>query len=193
VTDCDRQLWFATEILPHEGTLRSYLRRFLEAPEDLQDALQETYARLLSLNEAEIAHVRVPRGFLFTAARNVALDMLRKRQIVCLEAVAELDTAAVVDESPGADEQLNARQELVLLAEVIASLPERCRQVLTLRKLYGMSQKEIASQLGISQSTVEKHVATGVRLCADRFAMMSSDLERNEKLDESRTRIRREH
>jgi DNA-directed RNA polymerase specialized sigma24 family protein len=48
-------------------------------------------------------------------------------------------------------------------------LPDRCREVLTLRKLYGLSQREIAQRLGIAESTVEKHVAYGVHLCAERM------------------------
>ena len=52
------------------------------------------------------------------------------------------------------------------MTQAIQSLPERCRQVLTLRKIYGLSQRQIAQQLDISENTVETQVANGMRRCA---------------------------
>jgi DNA-directed RNA polymerase specialized sigma24 family protein len=89
--------------------------------------------------------------------------------VVSLDALAEMGGTDVLDQAPTADEALNTRQEVALLLESIASLPDRCREALTLRKLYGLSQREIAKRLAISESTVEKHVAYGVRLCAERM------------------------
>ena len=160
--------WLSREILVHERVLRAYLARFCREPSDIEDIVQETYARLLSLPQSTRSSVRTWHAFLFTTARNVALDRLRRNRVVSLDAIAEIE-ALIVDEQPSAYEELSARQELALLAETIGSLPERCRQVLTLRKLHGLSQKEIARRLGIAESTVEKHVANGVRLCAERM------------------------
>jgi RNA polymerase sigma-70 factor (ECF subfamily) len=165
----ERNIWLAKEILVHERALRAYLQRFFQNVADVDDVIQETYARLLSLDNHAAAAVRDWHAFLFTTARNVALDRLRKARIVSLDALAEMGSLDVLDETPSADEGLNARQELTLLLETIASLPDRCRQALTLRKLYGLSQREIARRLDISESTVEKHVAYGVRLCAERM------------------------
>jgi len=166
MVDFDRQRWFAQQILVHEVRLRGYLRRFLKAPADVADGVQETYARLLSLPDRELSEIRFPHAFLFTAARNVALEWTRRARMIFWDPMAETHASSVLDDSPSAYEELSAREELDLLARAIASLPERCRQVLTLRKLYGLSQKEIAARLGISENTVEKHAANGVRLCA---------------------------
>ncbi len=163
----DRQTWFAQHILVHEAQLRRYLRRFLKGRSDIADGIQETYARLLGLSDGALVGIRQPHAFLFAAARNVALEWMRRERMIFDDLMAETGAARVLDDGPSAYEQLSAGQELSLLARAIASLPERCRQVLTLRKLYGLSQKEIASRLGISENTVEKHVANGVRLCAD--------------------------
>lgn len=165
----DRNIWFAKEVLVHERALRGYLSRFSIEPSDMHDAVQEVYARVLSLTDSARGSVQNWHAFLFTTARNIALDRLRRRRVVSLDALAEIDSVHVIDERPTAYEELSARQELTMLADTIAALPERCRQVLTLRKLYGLSQKEIAMRLGISENTVEKHVATGVRLCAERM------------------------
>ena len=166
MVEFDRQVWFAQHILVHEGRLRAYLRRFLRAPSDVADGIQETYARLLSLPDHELNAIRSPHAFLFTAARNLAFEWSRRERLNFREFLPETGTSCVLDESPSAYEQLGVRQELDLLGRAIASLPERCREVLVLRKLYGLPQKEIAARLGITENTVEKHAANGVRFCA---------------------------
>jgi RNA polymerase sigma factor (sigma-70 family) len=165
----ERNIWLAKDILVHEQALRGYLTRFFKNVADIEDVVQETYARLLSLSDSGSAAVRNWHAFLFTSARNVALDRIRRGRVVSLDTLAEMGSVDVLDQTPSADEALNARQELALLLETIASLPDRCREALTLRKLYGLSQREIAQRLAITESTVEKHVAYGVRLCAERM------------------------
>jgi RNA polymerase sigma factor (sigma-70 family) len=162
----DRRIWFAEQILVHEAQLRGYLRRYLKLASDVADGVQETYARLLSLPDSELSGIRLPHAFLFAAARNVAVEWTRRQRLIFYDQMAENGATSVLDERPSAYEELSAREELDLLARAIASLPERCRQVLTLRKLYGLPQKEIAARLGISENTVEKHAANGLRLCA---------------------------
>ena len=169
--DSGTRAWFA-QVLVHEPNLRSYLRRIVGHRVDVSDVVQETYARLLALSPAQRAAVRTLRAFLFTTARHVAMDHLRRLPVVSLEALTEFGAPRVVTEGefePPPDQSLNTRQELELLARVIASLPEKCREVLTLRKIHGLSQKEIAARLGIAEHTVEKHVSYGVRLCAARM------------------------
>jgi RNA polymerase sigma factor (sigma-70 family) len=165
----ERNAWLAKDILVHERALRGYLSRFFKNVADIEDVVQETYARLLGLSDSAAEGVRNWHAFLFTSARNVALDRIRRARVVSLDTLAEMGGADVLDQTPSADEALNARQELALLLETIASLPDRCREALTLRKLYGLSQREIANRLAITESTVEKHVAYGVRLCAERM------------------------
>jgi RNA polymerase sigma factor (sigma-70 family) len=169
MTPVELNAWLAKDILVHERALRGYMCRFFKNIADVEDVVQETYARLLGLNESAWAAVRNWHAFLFTTARNVALDRIRRSRVVSLDALAEMGGVDVLDQAPLVDEALNARQELALLLETIASLPDRCRETLTLRKLYGLSQREIAQRLGIAESTVEKHVAYGVRLCAERM------------------------
>lgn len=175
MVEFDRQTWFAQQILVHEARLRSYLRRFMRGRSDIADGIQETYARLLSLPDGALVGIRHPHAFLFAAARNVALEWTRRERMIFRDLMAESGATSVLDDRPSAYEQLSTRQELNLLARAIASLPERCRQVLTLRKLYGLSQKEIAARLGISENTVEKHTANGVRLCADYIYAFQTD------------------
>jgi len=158
---------YLLQALEHEGMLRACLFRFTHNRADVDDLLQETYARLLIAGAStETAEVRSIRAFALTVARNVALDWLRHRSIVPIEAVADLESMDVLDEGEQVEEIVNTHQELARLSDAVAALPERCRQVFTLRKIYGFSQQEIAERLGISENTIEVHLQRAARRCA---------------------------
>ena len=160
--------WFSEEVQPHESSLRSYLRRVFPALPDIDDLVQESYARLIRAHAA--GRVSYAKAFLFTTARNAALDFFRRRKVVAIDGVADLSTLSVIEERPDAAAAVSRQQELALLAEAVKTLPERCRQVMTLRLLYAMSHKEIAAELGISDQTVKAQLAKGMRRCADYLA-----------------------
>lgn len=160
--------WFAAEVQPHEPALRAWLHSQFPQLHDVDDLVQEAYARVLRARERDA--VQTPRALLFTSARHLAIDLLRRRKVVSFEPIAENAAATVYDESRGVAESAAHRQELEILTHAIQSLPDRCRQVLTLRKIYGLSQKEIAAQLGISEHTVEVQVANGMRRCTEFLA-----------------------
>jgi len=170
VNDTVTTAWFSL-LLAHERDLRAFLSRCLPHRDDVSDVVQETYARLLALSPERRSAVRSWRAFLFATARNVAMDHLRWPTSVSLEALPEINGVDVVSaggEEQTPDEIVNLTQEQDLLARAIASLPEKCREVLMLRKIHGLSQREIAQRLGIAEHTVEKHISYGVRLCAER-------------------------
>ena len=158
--DAEASRWFADEIQPHEADLRAYLRAKFSAHPDIEDLIQETYARLLQAREQ--SPVRIGKAYMFAAARNAAIDFFRRRKIAIIDSIAEMDLLPVFDHRPDVAESACRNQELTMLAEAIQSLPDRCRQVLTLRKLHGLSHHEIAIALGISENTVNAQVAVGV-------------------------------
>lgn len=158
--DPETARWFATEVQPHEPLLRSYLRGKFPAHPDLDDLVQETYARLLQAREH--GSVQHPKAFLFTTARNAAVDYFRRRKVVTIETIENLELLPVFEDRPGVPEAVAHDQELQLLASAIEALPPRCRHVLTLRKIYGQSHREIAIRLGISEHTVNAQIAIGV-------------------------------
>lgn len=164
----EQSRWFAEEVQPHEPSLRSWLRGLFPSLPDMDDLVQESYVRLLRAKEA--GKVGYAKAYLFTTARNAALDFFRRRQVVSIDAVGDLQDSTVLDERPGIADAVSKQQELDLLAEAVRGLPDRCRQTLTLRLLYGMSHKEIAAELKISEHTVKAQLAKGMRRCADYFA-----------------------
>ena len=159
-TDPKTARWFSEEVQPHESELRAYLRAKFSSHLDIDDLVQETYARLLQAREQ--APLRSAKAYLFTTARNAAFDFFRRRKIAAIDGIAEIELLPVFEDRPGVAEAVCHDQELQLLAEAIQALPERCRRVLTLRKLHGLSHREIAQRLGIAENTVNAQVAIGV-------------------------------
>ena len=160
--------WFTEEVQPHEPALRAYLQARFPTLADHDDLVQETYTRLLRAQAN--GGVRYPKAFLFTAARNAAFDLFRRRGAKPTEAVTDLVELTVLEDIPGVGEQMDQSYELEVLADAVRALPDRCRQVIMLRYLDGLAYKEIAVQLGISAETVKVHMAKGMRRCAAFFA-----------------------
>lgn len=156
--------WFAREVQPHEAGLRAWLRGKFPFLPDVDDVVQESYLRLIRAREA--GKVNYVKAYLFTTARNFALDLFRRREVVTIEGVADIGALPVTEDRPHIADAVGRQQELDLLAEAVRVLPDRCRQVMTLRLLYGFSQKEIAAELRISEHTVKAQLAKGMRRCA---------------------------
>jgi RNA polymerase sigma factor (sigma-70 family) len=157
--------WFAEEVQPHEPALRAYLRSRFPTLQNIDDLVQEAYARLVrAKNAGSVTH---PKAYLFTTARNAALDLFRRDQVISIQGIAQIETLSVLEEGPnGADHACHV-QELEILSEAIRALPERCRQIFTMRKLQELSHREIALALGISEHTVNAQLAIGILRCRD--------------------------
>ena len=155
--------WFAEEVVPCEPALRAYLAKRFPSLPDHDDVVQETYARLLQARRN--GRLRYAKAFLFTVARNAAIDMFRRRRVVAPEPLEESSELPVLEQTPDVAATLEHQQRLEVLIEAVAALPERCREVMMLRHLDGLTYKEIAARLGISPETVKVHVLKGVRDC----------------------------
>jgi RNA polymerase sigma-70 factor (ECF subfamily) len=159
--------WFAEEVQPHEAALHAWLGGRFPGVHDVDDVVQESYARLLRARET--GSIACPRAFLFVTARNLALNQLRHQRHERPEGAAEVDVAGVLDDSAAIPDAVASAEDLRLLIEAIATLPERCRQIVTLRKIYGLSQKAVAARLGISECTVESQGSIGLHKCIAYF------------------------
>lgn len=155
--------WFANHVQPHEMALRAYIRGRFPGVADVDDLVQETYARLLRANVA--GQVSDVRPYLFATARNAAIDHVRHRQVVNTESLGNIEELHVIEDAPHAAEALSRDQEVAILHEAIAALPTRCREILLLRRFEGLSHKDIAARLGISPKTVDAQLCLAVFRC----------------------------
>jgi RNA polymerase sigma-70 factor (ECF subfamily) len=162
--------WFIDEVQVHAAALRGWLRGKFPTISDPDNMIQETLTRVWRARET--SKIQSPKALLYATAHNLAVDQLRRQQIARIEPLAEMADLHVYEESPTPADATVSNQELEFLTHAIQSLPDRCRQVLTLRKIYGLSQKEIATQLGIAEHTVEAQVANGMRRCAEFFGRL---------------------
>lgn len=163
----DQTRWFSVHVQPYEPALRAYLQKRFPALPDHDDLIQEAYVRTLRAYEG--GRVTHAKAFLFTTARNAAIDVFRRRRGADHETISEISAMPLLEEAPDAVASLEREQRLDALLEAIVALPDRCRQVMMLRHLDGLSYKEIAERLGISPETVKVHMVKGVKDCTRYF------------------------
>ncbi|UQV46731.1 sigma-70 family RNA polymerase sigma factor [Janthinobacterium lividum] len=131
---------------------------------EIADLRQEVYARVF--DGCAQRRPESAQAFMLSTARNLLIDRARRLQIVSIETFANMDTLAPTIDELSPERHLAARSELRLLQLALNLLPARCREVIELRKIDGLSQREVASRMGITEDTVERQVSKGVRALA---------------------------
>ncbi len=152
------------------------LRRHWRRSDEWPDLRQDIYVRLYETVARTGLPAQTP-AYVFACARNLLIDRARRAQVVSIDVVAELEALPglpVDDFTP--ERRAGAREELRLLQSALEDLPPRCRDVVALRKIEGLSQKEIAARLGIAEGTVEKQVTLGVRALAETLMAQGVEL-----------------
>jgi RNA polymerase sigma factor (sigma-70 family) len=161
----ERHEWFLSQIFRHRAALYRYLRRFTSGAEDIEDLVQETYVRVYALPDYQ--SVGSPRALLFRIAHNMAVERARRQKSQATDSVADFEQLTVYASDAPADEQIDARSRFESFCAAVDRLPPLCRRVFVLRKVYRLSHDEIAEVLGVSHSTIEKHVAKGLVRCRE--------------------------
>jgi RNA polymerase sigma-70 factor (ECF subfamily) len=151
--------------LENELALKRFLRRFIKSREGADDLAQEAFLRAFAAEPGRL--IVSPKAFLFKVARNLALNELARQSTAATEPIGDFEGQEVLEDSSQAavDDAVDGRERIRMLAAAIAALPPQCAKVFILRKMQGLSQKEIAARLNISVRTVENHVALGLVRC----------------------------
>ncbi|WP_020158461.1 RNA polymerase sigma factor [Methylobacter marinus] len=147
----------------HQNELIYHVFGLLHCRDIAADIVQESYIKLS--REAERQKIEHPRSLLFRIAHNLALDHLKHRKVTENHAQSLDPTLVPASESPSAEQLASEEQRQRILRRIINELPPRCRQVFIMHNLHGMSYRDIARELGISESGVEKHIMKGLLHC----------------------------
>jgi RNA polymerase sigma-70 factor (ECF subfamily) len=163
--------WVAREIMPGEARVRAWLARSRQAPEDIDEVIQEAYCRLAMLESVD--HIGCPSAYFHSVVRNLLVRRLRRNRVVSIEAMAEIE--AYRDDRPSPEQEAAGKSDYARMLVILGTLPERCRRVVELRKIEGWSQKQIGEHLGITEKAVEKQVWLGIKLLRAAWGAETSD------------------
>lgn len=164
MSNSNSNVWFNEVIKPMEPSLRSWLIRQFPIGSGVDDVLQESYIRILKAREKRA--ISYPKSYLYRTARNVAYDFLQDSNVTLTDPLDESHGEGILADSKMPNEIAAHNQEVKLLKEAIGSLPKKCREIFTLRKVYDLSYKEIAARLNISERTISAQMNIGLRKCA---------------------------
>lgn len=135
--------------------------------------MQEAYVRVCQVEKLE--DIKYPRAFLLRTAKNLALDYVKSAGVRLTEGMDEEELGLAAQGADTTYAQVAAREEFAMFCEAVRYLPEQCRRAFVLKKVYGYSQREIARFMEISESTVEKHIASGMKHCNSYLSGAFSD------------------
>ncbi|MBL9205465.1 MAG: RNA polymerase sigma factor [Opitutaceae bacterium] len=167
--------WFVDEVHRHDASLKNYVRNAFPGVRDVDDVVQESYLRVWRrhlvrpITEVSGTVRASVKSFLFQVARRLALDTIRHERVSPFEPVVDLTGLPAAEERDGAADVAAANQEFQLLLDAIDRLPGRCREVVVLRKLQGLSPAETARRLGISEETVHVQARRGLQRVQEHF------------------------
>jgi RNA polymerase sigma factor (sigma-70 family) len=157
--------WFVREILPLEAILMHYLQSNWRNANDVQDLRQEIYARVLQAARECVPDN--PKRFLMTSARNLLIDLVRREQVVPMETFADLDALGRASDAPEPDHLIIRREQLRRLEAALGRLPPRTREAIELAYFEGLSRKEIAKRMGVTQRAASQFIAKGALILGD--------------------------
>lgn len=153
--------WIAREILPYESSVRKWLSRRQWPGVDANEVIQEAYCRIAGL--ASVENIDNPAGYFHRTVQTVAVDAMRRAGKIKFVSMNEIEWSNVIDDEPLADRALAADQELGRVNQLLNRLSDTCRRAIELRRIEGLSQRETAECLGVSESVVRNHLVRGLQ------------------------------
>jgi len=132
---------------------------------DAADLRNDIYIRVLE--SAEKLRPTVPKAFLFSTARNLLIDLARRNRVVSIDLMEDLDFLNVLIDEMSPERHATGRQQLERLSQLFDRMPVKSREVFWLRRIEGLSQRDVAERLNLTEGAVEKHVHRSIRFLAD--------------------------
>lgn len=151
--------------MSQQSSLKMFISRYIRRPQDIDDIAQETFIRAFKAEQK--GTIEYPKAYIYRIARNLALETLAKKSTRLTDFIEDSVMDHTLISETNVEEQVNTLERLDKVKLAIAELPPQCQKVFIMHKVYGFKYKEIAHQLGVSVSTVEKHIMTGLKKCRD--------------------------
>ena len=170
----------------HEAALRSFLLARLRNESELDDIVQEVFARLArrrDLNDRLREGFTKNRAYIFTAANNLVVDMERRNAVRRDYRVRTRITAGEITYELSPDVVIVVHEELSLVKEAIKKLKPHWRTAFVMNRLKCMSYKEISDCMGISERQVETCIASAVKMIRQTLARAYRDTENRRAVD----------
>ena len=145
--------------------LRAFIRHRTGSDSVADDVVQDTWLRACT---STVAMPQNAKAYVFRMAGNVAVDHL-KRETARSDREAESTAGWIASDGPTPEEQAAARQELAILVAAVWELPPKRRRIFVLYRGHGLTMRQIAEKLGISEKTVEKQIARAMVHCRVRL------------------------
>ncbi|WP_312571153.1 RNA polymerase sigma factor [Brevundimonas sp.] len=165
IDDDDLDSWFCREVLPLERALTAFIRRNWRVEAEVMDLRQDIYERVLT--GASVGLPANASAYVYTVARNHLITKARREQIVSIELVADMENITMDADSLTPERHASAREELRRVQTGLEQLSPRCREVVSLRKIEGLSSRDVAERLGIGVDAVDHHTSKGMRALVD--------------------------
>lgn len=146
-----------------QGPLKSFISRFIRRPQDIDDIAQETFIRAFRAEKR--GGIQHPKAYIYRVARNLAFETLTKKSTQLTSYIEDSCDQSLLESKENLEYNMIVSEKLDRVKTAIAEMPPQCQRVFIMHKVYGFKYREISQQLGISVSTVEKHIMTGLKKC----------------------------
>ncbi len=152
--------------LAYRRELQAYLTRKLRDAEVAADLTQDTFLRIAEQGAAGMVH---ERAYLYRTAHNLMVDHIRLQQREKTDPSFDEAVVEIVDERPSPERAATAQNELDRVREALLELPERTREIFALVRIEGLTYRQVANRLEISDSSVQKHLAKAIKHVTQRL------------------------
>ncbi len=169
--------WFRREVVPLEDSLMRYLRYNWRNEAEVSDLRQEVYVRVYEA--AKKRTPEQPKQFVFATARNLLIDRMRQTRVIPLDASANFDVLDITGEAPGPDQIVMARDELRRVQSALAQIQPRWREAIVLGRIEGLSRKQIAQRMDVSEGTAAQYLTHGICALVNLLHAQSPDRRRS--------------
>ncbi len=143
--------------LAHRSALIDYATPILGSREAAEDIVQDAFLRFVPAR-LQVGSPEQALAYLYRIVRNLSFDVLKRRKVETREANAGVPYWAMPRAEPTPEQSLLLCDQVQMVSDVLASLPVDVRVAVEMHRFGGFTLEQVAAHLGISVTTVHRHV-----------------------------------